>query len=455
MGIQAGDAAAWAGGKWTVLPAGSLEGVMQDTRLLEPGMLYVALPGERVDGHTFLKAAMDLGAAGVMCEQGRGIPGIPCLEVADPATALRKLAAGYRQSIGGLMLGITGSAGKTTVKDMLAGMLAERGATCSTRGNWNNFIGLPLSILSMKAEDDFGVFELGMNAPGEIGALAEILKPVAGLITSIGEAHLERLGSVEAIAHEKAALLRALPEEGLAVLDLDSPWVEGFRNDCRCRTVHCSLTGDADVQGRAGSDDHSLRIVDRPRGQEFEVPLPLPGEHMWRNVLQSVTLALELGLQPDDIRKGLHAFAPAPMRWQVIQRGAYRVINDAYNANPLSMRSAIRTFAEQSRPVEKWLVLGAMSELGEAEEALHRELGRFVDRFSFAGVVCVGSRAGWIAQGAERHVCHQVTTPAEAGRLLSEMAGPGSGILVKGSRSERLEQVVMELGEEPSGVMKP
>ncbi len=454
MGLSAQEAANWSGGRWTQPPEGSLKGVMQDTRLLEPGMLYVALPGERVDGHAFLSTAMDLGAAGVMCETGRGLPGIPCLEVDHPAMALQKLAHGYRHSIGGLMLGVTGSAGKTTVKDMLASMLAERGATCSTRGNWNNFIGLPLSILSMKPEDDFGVFELGMNAPGEIGALADILNPVAGLITSIGEAHLEKLGSVEAIAYEKAALLRSLPEEGLAVLDLDSPWVAGFRRDCRCRTVSCSLAQQADVQGQPGGEERAMWIKDRIRNQTLQVPLPLPGEHMRRNVLQSVTLALELGLGPEEIRSGLKAFAPAPMRWQVIQVGSYRVINDAYNANPLSMRSAIRTFAEQSQPVEKWLVLGAMSELGEAERSLHEELGHFVDRFAFAGVVCVGARAAWIAEGAERNSCHLVETPTDAGKLLRDHAGPGSGVLIKGSRSERLEQVVAELGDPVAGVSR-
>lgn len=442
MGIPAEQMARWTGGTWSRVPDVEITGVMQDTRLLEPGMLYVALPGERVDGHAFIGSAMQLGASGVLCEEGKAEEGVPCLEVAEPAEALKALASGYRRSLGGLMLGITGSAGKTTVKDMLAAMFAERGSTCATRGNWNNFIGLPLSILAMKPEDDFGIFELGMNAPGEIGALADILQPVAGVITSIGEAHLERLGSVEAIAHEKAALFRSLPEDGLAILDLDSPWVEGFRQDCVCRTVTCSLEGHADIQGSPVGETRTLVILDHRRQQRFEVTVPLPGDHMRRNVLQSVALTLELGLHPQEIQRGLDAFAPAPMRWEVSQVGCFRVINDAYNANPLSMRSAIRTFAEQEVPVEKWLVLGAMNELGDAEQGLHRKLGEFVDRYSFNGVVCVGPRAAWIADGASRHACYRVETPQEASVLLMDQAGAGAELLVKGSRSEKLEQVL-------------
>jgi UDP-N-acetylmuramoyl-tripeptide--D-alanyl-D-alanine ligase len=348
------------------------------------------------------------------------------------------------------MLGITGSAGKTTVKDLIAAMLSQRGATCATRGNWNNFIGLPLSMLAMQPEDDFGVFELGMNAPGEIAGLSDILSPVAGLITSIGEAHLEKLGSVENIAHEKASLLRALPEEGLAVLDADSPWFTGFRADCACRVVTCALDGEAEVEGRfQASRPDELEIRDHRRHQRFRVRLPLPGEHMCRNLLQSVTWVLELGLSPDEIREGILSFAPPPQRWQEEAVGGFRVINDAYNANPLSMRSSIQTFAQQERPVEKWLVLGAMNELGAAEEDLHREVGRFLNRFVWAGVICLGPRAAWMAEEARQQACAVVDNPEQAAVYLREHAGPGSGVLLKGSRSEKIESVLEFLCEKP------
>jgi UDP-N-acetylmuramoyl-tripeptide--D-alanyl-D-alanine ligase len=436
------EAAAWTGGEWTTVPKKEITGVMQDTRLLEPGMLYVAIEGERVDGHAFIAGAMERGAAGVLCLQGKEEPGFPCLVVPDTIQSLEDLARGYRKQLGGLMIGITGSSGKTTVKDLLASMFAERGSTCSTRGNWNNKIGLPLSMLSMQVEDDFGVFELGMNSPGEISHLAALAQPMCGLITSIGEAHLERLGSLQAIAEEKGALLSALPEDGLAILDVDSEWHSYFKSQCTCRTVLCSLTGIADIVGnRVEGEPRLLRVADHVRGRSMTLKLPLPGEHMRRNVLQSVALAIELGLGETEIQAGIQNFAPAPMRWQQSTVWNRTLINDAYNANPLSMRSSIRTFAEMNQPVEKWVVVGGMAELGEAEEELHRELGAFMDQFRFAGVIGVGPKAKWMCEEVKSMPVYPVETCGEAAEIFMTESGNGCALLLKGSRSEALERI--------------
>ena len=443
------EAAAWTGGRWSARPEREIRGAVQDNRILEPGMLYIALPGERVDGHRFIAPAFAAGAAGAVCARGRAVAGVPCLEVDDPAEALRDLARGVRGTLGVPVIGVTGSAGKTTVKDLLTAIFARRHRVCATRGNWNNAIGLPLSLLRMDAEDEAGVFEVGMNRPGEIADLAAILRPTHAVITSIGEAHLENLGTVEAIAREKASLLAALPEDGLAVLDMDGPWVSLFRGLCRCPVVGCAMEREAEVTGAVDADTpRGLRIRDRLHGHDFVVEIPVPGAHMRRNTLQAATLALACGLSPEEVRLGVEAFVPAPMRWREEAIGGRRIVNDAYNANPLSMRAALAAFAEMEGPAEdKWLVVGGMAELGADEEALHRETGRFVDRFRWGGVIGVGPRAAWMCGEVRGSRTIAVRTVDEAADRLAEEAGENARVLVKGSRSEGLERIVPLLGQ--------
>lgn len=438
--------AVWTRGNWTRIPDQRLVRIVHDSREAGPGTVYVALTGERFDGHAFLPAVADTGAAAAVCARGRAIPGLPCLEVDDPQRALEAMARGYRQTLGGLVVGVTGSAGKTTVKDLLACMLMQRGKTCRTRGNWNNHIGLPLSVLSMEPEDDFGVFEAGMNHAGEIGHLCGILQPLCGLVTSIGEAHLEALGSVEAIAAEKISLLASLPEDGVALIDMDSPWMAQMVERTRARKVSCSLRTRADYTGQPTEESHRrMQITDGVHGGVFEVSLPLPGTHMMRNVLLAAGVAREFGLSPEEIEAGLQAFAPAPMRWETLRVGRWSVINDAYNANPLSMRSSIKTFARMAAPIEKWLVLGGMNELGPEEERAHRDLGLFIATLGFHGLITVGRKARWIHESAAAGERVHVDTAAEAAGQVLERVGAGAGILVKASRGDRLESVVTEL----------
>ncbi len=444
--FQPQDLAAWTGGRWTRTPDREILRVVHDSREAGPGCLYVALKGARFDGHSFLGSVTDAGAAGAVCARGCSDAGLPCLEVEDPQRALEDMARSYRQTLGGLVVGVTGSAGKTTVKDLLAAMLMQRGKTCKTRGNWNNQIGLPLSLLSMEREDDFGVFEAGMNHAGEIAHLCDILQPLCGVVTSIGEAHLEALGSVEAIAAEKISLLAALPEEGVALVDVDSPWKEQMIERTRARKVTCSLRTRADYTGQpAGASGERLRIMDAVRNDVFEVVLPLPGTHMMRNVLQAAGVAREFGLSAEEIEAGLQAFAPAPMRWERMRVGTWLVINDAYNANPLSMRSSIKTFARMEVPIEKWLVLGGMNELGDGEARAHRDLGVFIASLGVHGVITVGEKARWIHETVSAGDTVHVDSAAEAAAMIRERGGAGAGILVKASRGDRLEAVISDL----------
>ncbi|MEX2607908.1 MAG: UDP-N-acetylmuramoyl-tripeptide--D-alanyl-D-alanine ligase [Kiritimatiellia bacterium] len=440
------DLAEWCGGTWSKRPARPITSVGHDTRTLEKGSLYVALPGTRVDGHALLGDAEKAGAVACMCLHGMADPEVPGLEVEDVGEGLKRLAAGYRSQLNGCVIGVTGSAGKTTVKDMLAAMCAEQDSTCCTKGNWNNQVGLPLSLLAMETGDAFGVFELGMNQPGEIAELADILQPQVGVISSIGEAHLEKLGSVEAIAREKSSLLAALPADGVAVLDRDSPWFELMKSYCQCRVVTVSLRDPAEYRGETVSGvPDLLRIHDEARRGTFEVPLRLPGEHMCRNVLLAVAVARECGVHPEALSAGLTAYRPAPMRWQCDRIGEWDLINDAYNANPLSMRSAIRTFADLQTPGEKWLVAGGMAELGADEQRIHREVGAYLNSMPLDGVVLVGPKAAWMKESIPSLPVVEAGTCGEAAAEIRRRVPEGATLLLKASRADRLEQVVSEL----------
>ena len=408
----------------------------------------MALPGNRVDGHDLIPEAVEKGAAGVLCHEGRAVDGVSCLEVDDTRTALGLIANGHRRQCGGRIVGITGSAGKTTVKDFLFAMCDAAGDTCATPGNWNNFIGLPLSILRMEVSDSFGIFEMGMNQAGEISRLAAILEPETACITSIGEAHLEQLGSVSAIAREKISLFASIPEEGMCVIDLDSDWHELMKETCRSGVLTCSLYGDADVMGHVVPDQpEMLRIEDRRHGDFFDIPVPLPGEHMRKNVLQAAILARELGVSPEQITEGLHRYKGSPNRWQEFRIGKLKVINDAYNANPLSMRCALKAFSEQTEAASRWAVLGEMAELGPKSAAYHHELGCGIDALNLDGVILVGEGGKWIAEGIEEKRVIQVMELGEAVEAVKTRVPPDATLFLKASRSVGLEKLIDGLKE--------
>lgn len=258
--------------------------------------------------------------------------------------------------------------------------------------------------------------------------------------------------NLEGIAKEKSSLLAGLSELGVAVVDQDCMWAPLFVGCTRARVVRCSLRDPADYTCRpADAQGQSLLVEDRKREVSFTLPLPLPGAHMMRNVMLAAAVAREFGLTPEEIQEGLTRFAPAPMRWETRKAGRWTVINDAYNANPLSMRSAIKTFAGMERPVEKWLVLGGMAELGAGERRAHEELGAFLAEFGFHGLVCVGAKAGWIADTAGNMPCFRVEGVAAAAEVLQAQAGPGAGILLKASRADRLEHILELMDKEPEG----
>jgi UDP-N-acetylmuramoyl-tripeptide--D-alanyl-D-alanine ligase len=441
------DLSAWSGGTWAGGAPPPIRGICADTRTLRAGELYVALRGPNFDGHTFIEEAFLRGAAAVMAEAAAKSVREPVLRVPCTRAALAALAAGYRRTLDARLIGVTGSVGKTTVKEMTADLLASAAPTARTRGNWNNDIGLPLSLLAIEPSDRYGVLEVGSNHPGEIAALCECLRPQWGIITAIGPGHLEFFGSVEAIAREKAALLKSLPAAGLAFLSRDDAWFDGLLAASPCEVVTVSLDAEADYRARPDPAEGSRFVVEeRTTGQRAEMKVPLPGRYMVANALWAVAVGRRCGLSWEAIRESLDRYRPLPMRWSRVVLCGVEFVNDAYNANPVSMHAALEAFAKMGVAGRRWLVLGGMLELGAAECELHRQLGRAVVAGPWAGLLHVGPRGAWIAEGARDggmsadrlFDCPDTTSAAG---LLKKLARPGDAVLLKASRTEGLEKV--------------
>ena len=452
--FSAAEAARWCAGVWEPAPPARVAGVTNDTRSLRPGELYVALRGARCDGHAFVAEAFRRGACGALVERGfagAGAPERPLLRCADPALALRALARGYRERVAPLVIGVTGSAGKTTVKELTARLVARARRAAATRGNWNNEIGLPLSLLEMAPDTQVGVFELGISHPGEMRPLCEILRPQWGIVSSLGRAHLEFFGSFERIAREKAELFAALPPDGLAVFRADMPGADILRRAAACETVTVALEQDADYSARRRKDGVWLAREART-GETAELRLALPGPHQAANALLAAAVARRLGVSWTEIREALAAYGGLPLRWEIVWADGVRYVNDAYNANPESMRAALNAFAEEPAAGRQWLVLGDMLELGAAAEAEHRQLGAFAARGAWAGLATVGALARGIADGAEaagfdpRRIW-RCADAAEAAAVLRRQTAAGDAVLLKASRGVRLEEVLQRLTE--------
>ncbi len=451
--IALADAVVWTG----AAPEGAVpeffSAVCTDTRSLRPGSLFAALRGERFDGHSFAAAAMAAGAGAILAETGAALPpGVPALRVPDTAAALRALAAGWRRRVAPKVLGITGSAGKTTTKEFCAHLLEAAGPVARTLGNFNNAIGLPLSILAMPEDAKFGVFEIGTNHPGEIAPLAELMSPDAAAITNVGPVHIGNFGSEEAIADEKANLLRAVPPAGFCILERTGAHFEFLRAQCAAPVIvtSCNPAVPADftvVEMDAASGRFTVR--DAEAGEQMEMRAPRPGVHQIADALVAIAAARRLGGVPlGEIAARIGSAPNAKMRWELSERDGVRYVNDAYNANPLSMAKALETFADMPCRGRRIAVLGDMGELGEgAEERLHREVGRTVAKTAPGALLCVGPRAKWIGDGAieagfPASAVQCVPDAPAAAKALPSMTREGDLVLLKASRSVALERAL-------------
>ncbi|MEW6448398.1 MAG: UDP-N-acetylmuramoyl-tripeptide--D-alanyl-D-alanine ligase [Bacillota bacterium] len=433
-------------------PARMVTAVTTDSRNVQPGALFFALRGERHDGHEFVNEALGRGAVGAVIS--RTLPSLPAgavvLLVTDVLGSLGKLACYVRKRAGVFLVGVTGSTGKTSTKDILSAVLGVRFRVLSTRGNLNNEIGVPLTLLDIGPGHEVAVVEMAMRAPGEIAALARISCPNAAVITNIGETHLERLGSIRAIADAKGEILDFVPPEGFAVVHAESPFIYDEARRCKGRVVFFGTGDTATVQLVDYNPDNGggrLRVA--AEGVEEDYFIPVPGFHNAVNALAAVAVAREMGLSADEIREGLRRVKLSAMRLEIRKCGSLTVINDSYNANPASMRAALAVLQEVARGRRRVAVLGDMLELGERTVVAHREIGEAAAG-SADFIVAVGELAKEIAAGALASglPVEKVTTcpdAAKAAEFLREMSIGEAVVLVKASRCIHLETVVEAL----------
>ena len=422
--------------------------VSSDSRTVKPGELFVALRGENFDGHDFVESAAKAGAAGAIVDsnwKGSVPKNFALIRAKDTLQAYQELAANYRKSLTLKVVAITGSNGKTSTKDFAAAVLARRFRVTKTVGNFNNHVGVPRTILEATSGDEVGVWEIGMNHPGEIATLAKVAAPDVAVITNIGLAHLEFMGSRERIAEEKGALAEAVGPEGTVILNADDPFTKDIATRTRGKVILAGTTTGtiqaADIsQSGTGTDFTILEGAHRCRAQ-----LPVPGLHMVQNALLAVAAGRVFGVSLEDCAAGLLAAPLTKARLQIRDIGGVQFLDDSYNANPDSMKAALRTLVELDADGKRIAVLGEMRELGDESERGHREVGETAAALKIDQLIAIGNAAAAIADGA-RHAGLQKTTvvnsTSEAAGLLNEIAAPGDLILIKGSRAARTEEVI-------------
>ena len=444
--------------------------VCTDSRTLHEGGLFIALKGDRFDGHEFVQEALEKGAAGVIVEAGfRVHPGLMpgearrkasasskgvVLAVPDSLLAYQQIATCHRGQFELPVVAVTGSNGKTTTKEMIARVLEERWSILVTEGNLNNRIGVPQTLLRLRASHEAAVIEMGVDQKGQTTTLAEIARPTIGVITNIGPDHLEFFGTMDASAEAKAELLDALSARHAAVLNADDAYFTYLTSKARCRVVSFGLGPLADVRAvepAPGPDGIKFGLMLPGRARPTRVVLPAHGFHNLSNALAAAAVGHLCGVSGAKIAEGLARFRPAIMRSQVESLGPYRIINDCYNANPASMKAAIDllvTFGGQ-RTIA---VLGDMLELGPRSSDFHREVGAHTASRRVSVLIACGALGKGFAEGAREagmpaDSIIEAPDAVHAARLIRSMLRPGDAVLIKGSRGMRMEQVVDMLKE--------
>ena len=421
----------------------AINGVSTDTRAIKSGELFIALRGPNFDAHDFVELAVQQGAAAVLVERQVNVP-VPQLVVADTRLALGQLAAAWRQQFTIPVIAITGSNGKTTVKEMLASICAQRGEVLFTRGNLNNDIGVPLTLLQINQSHDFAVIELGANHAGEIAYLTQMVKPNVALINNAGPAHLEGFGSLAGVAQAKGEIYNGLAANGIGIVNADDAFASLWRNLCgRHSIIDFGLYHTAKVTAQwAVSASGSHLQLQLPQGN-CEVQLRLLGQHNVMNALAASAAACAIGCTSEQIKFGLEAVMPVKGRLQLkpVKQGS-RIIDDTYNANPVSFKAALDVL--KVFPGQHYVALGDMGELGPDTEKLHREVGNYAQTCDVHHLYTVGTYGRYAAEGFGKQA--QVFT--EQPQLISALAAELSSdvtLLVKGSRSAHMENVVNAL----------
>ncbi|MFK8017471.1 MAG: UDP-N-acetylmuramoyl-tripeptide--D-alanyl-D-alanine ligase [Gammaproteobacteria bacterium] len=430
----------------------SFVGVSTDTRSLQSGELYVALRGPNFDGHEFVERAQQLGAAGALVAERVDVD-LPQIVTDDTRTALARYASAWRARFAIDVVAVTGSNGKTSVKEMLAAMLGKRGDTLATRGNYNNDIGVPLTLLRLQRSHRAAVIEVGASAGGEVAALAALAAPQVGIVNNAARAHLEGFGSVEAVARAKGEMFSALPEDGVAIINADDAYFDYWKGVAGARSIITfGETADADVtftdfEQHVHEGSARIEFNVHARGSTQRFVIPAAGRHNARNALAATAACLAFGMTLADCARGLEAVDMASGRLQVLTTpGGARVIDDSYNANPASVRAAIEFLSEQNE--SGWLVLGDMGELGDDEREMHAQVGKYAREHGLRRLYGVGdlTRAAVTAFGDGGRWFEHVESLIAA--LLADARGD-INVLVKASRSMRLERVVQAMRDAP------
>jgi len=441
--------ATWAEGELSRGNATAQTGVvLTDSRALTKGSLFVALRGEKFDGHAYIRQAAEMGAVGTIAEEAPGdLPGdFGVITVKNTLVALQRLAASYRRTLHAKVVNITGSSGKTSTKDYTAAILAEGGRVAKTEGNLNNHIGLPLTILRASSMDEFGVFEIGMNHPGEIAPLARISRPDSAVITNIGDAHIEYMGSRAAIAQEKGMVAEAVGAEGFVVMPADDPFTDSIAARTEARMIRAGLEH-GDVHASDVRADHAgSRFMVHARGLEIEGHLEAPGRHMVKNAMLAVAVGLEYGLSLEACVEGLRTAKLGKGRLERKMVRGISILDDSYNANPESMVAALETLGQM--PGRRIAVLGQMNELGAESERGHWRVGKAVAHENIDCLITVGDIAAGISAAAREYgtkTALSLGNVSEAAAMLRSLARNGDTVLIKGSRSVKMETIIEEL----------
>ena len=424
------------------------QGYSIDSRTLRLGELFFAVKGERLDGHDFVDAALKMGAAAAVVGRGqsdRYADKSRLLAVDDTLVALQQLATAVRRAWGKPLVGVTGSAGKTTTKEAIAHVLGVRFRVLKSEGNFNNHFGLPLMLLKLEPDHDMAVIEMGMSHAGEIRALAKIARPEIGVVTNVAPVHLEFFDSLSGIARAKYELVESLPTGGTAVLNADDEYVSQFGRDFKGRVVSYGTRATADVRAEnvktRGAEGSEFDVV--MAGVREHARLPLVGKHNILNALAAVAVGLARGLAPAEAVGALASLAPSDKRGQVLQMGNITVINDCYNSNPKALNAMVDALAAMGAS-RRIVVAGEMLELGPAGGEMHRAAGQHIAGKKIDVLLGVRGMAQAMVDGA-RHAGIQaefVATPEEAGEWLAREARDGDVVLLKASRGVKLEKAI-------------
>jgi len=437
------------------------QGYSIDSRTIQPGELFFAVKGERMDGHNFVSQALEKGAVAAVIRKDL-VPRYPVktrlMTVDDTLVALQTLASAVRRLWGKPLIGVTGSTGKTTTKEAVAHVLSTRFRVLKSEGNFNNHFGLPLTLLKLEPEHDLAVIEIGMSHAGEIAALAKIAQPEIGVVTNVAPVHLEFFESVAGIARAKYELLEALPARGTAVLNGDDEYVSQFGRDFRGKVVLYGLRASADVRAEniqpLGSEGSAFEVV--VGSCREKAVLHLVGTHNIYNGLAAVAVGLERGLSPSEAVAALASVAPADKRGQVVKLGNITIINDCYNCNPKALEAMVDALAAMPAK-RRVVVVGAMLELGPSGDDLHRQAGEYIAKKKIDLLLGVRGQAQQMVEAARQAGMQAefVATPEEAGEWLARETRGGDLVLLKASRGVKLERALDTWKSQQSSVGRP